>query len=63
MKTSSADSIDAVAISERAKEQIGSQAAKSQAKLQGPSFLEGFSDGGPAIDSNGVNLPTVHWKL
>jgi hypothetical protein len=56
---------DAVAISERARQQIGSQATKSKAKLQGPNFFEtGFSDGTtpPAI-SNGVNVATTHWKL
>jgi hypothetical protein len=57
---------DAVAISENAKKQIGSQASQSTAKLKGPAFFEfpeGFSEGPPVIDSNGVNLPTVHWKL
>lgn len=66
MKTSSADGLDAIAISERAKQQIGSQAAKSKAKLQGPSFVEGFPDGfseGPAISPGGVNMPSVHWKI
>ena len=55
---------DAVAISENAKKQIGSQASQSTAKLKGPAFFEfpeGFSEG--VQISTGVNVPTVHWKL
>jgi hypothetical protein len=60
---SSADGIEASAVSERAKQQIGSQAAKGKTKLQGPTFLDGFSDSGPPASSNGVNVAVVHWKL
>jgi hypothetical protein len=55
---------DAVAISERARQQIGSQASQSKARLKGPAFFEfpeGFSDG-PAIHPNGINIATVRWR-
>jgi hypothetical protein len=54
---------DAISVSEKAKQQIGSQAAQSKTKLQGPSFLDGFPDGPVVVGSSDVNIPTVHWKL
>jgi hypothetical protein len=50
---------DTIAVSERAKRQIGSQASEDKAnfanpKLQGPNFLEGFPDtfpDGPSLSS------------
>jgi hypothetical protein len=61
---SSVDGTDAIAVSESAKQQIGSQAAKGKPKLQGPSFLDGFPESGPpTISSSGVNVAAVHWKL
>ena len=35
-----ASEVDAIAVSEKAKQQIGSQASTSKAKLQGPTFWE-----------------------
>jgi hypothetical protein len=61
MKTSSADGIDAIAISEKAKQQIGSLAAKSDAKLQGPSFLDGTTPPSQNTGSLAVNVAAVHW--
>jgi hypothetical protein len=65
MKTSSADSVDAIAVSEKARQQIGCEASNSRAKLHGPSFVEGFPQtvSGPNASANGVNVATVHWKL
>jgi hypothetical protein len=65
MKILSAAGIDRVSISERAKQQIVSEASTSKAKLQGPSFLDGFPDAAPApnTSASGVNAATVHSKL
>ena len=39
----SASDLDAIVISEKAKQQIGSQASTSKAKLQGPTFWESMN--------------------
>jgi hypothetical protein len=64
MKTSSGGT-DAIAISQKAKQQIACEALNSDAKLRGPSFLDGFPDGGslPQTVSTGVNVATVPWKI
>ena len=54
------DDAEAIAISERAKQQIGAQAANSKLQLQGPAFFESFSNTAPS--PIGVNVATVHWR-
>lgn len=50
---------ETIAISARAKQQIGAQAASSRAQ-QGPAFFESFSLGPPS--TIGANVATVHWR-
>jgi hypothetical protein len=54
------DDAETIAISERAKQQIGAQAASSRAQLHGPAFFESFSLGPPS--TTGANVATVHWR-
>jgi hypothetical protein len=52
MKTNSsaelASAADTIAVSERAKRQIGAQASQVDPTLRGTNFVEGFPDGPPA---------------
>jgi hypothetical protein len=61
MKSETERRADAVVVSERAKQQIGSQASNSKTQLQSPNFLESFSDFGDTAPA--ANLATVHWKI